>query len=91
MITVEISAVPSNPSNPSRNALIDARSKFLAHFRGKEPGKRRYTQFDSPIHVTLTGSLFFDVDHKAGTVGPAGLKPATAWEIHPVSDIAFLP
>jgi hypothetical protein len=39
--------------------------------------------------VKVTGSLFFDVDHKAGSVGPTGMRPKTAWEIHPVSDIQF--
>jgi hypothetical protein len=37
----------------------------------------------------VTGSLFFDVDHPAGAVGPQGHRPQTAWEIHPISSIAF--
>lgn len=90
LITVEVSGIPSLASNPNRKTLADARSKFLSHFNGTEPSSR-YTKFDPPIHVTLTGSLFFDVDHRAGTVGPAGLQPDTAWEIHPLSDITYEP
>jgi hypothetical protein len=43
-----------------------------------------------PIKVTVTGSLHFDGDHTAGGKdgpGPAGMKPATVWEIHPVSNL----
>jgi hypothetical protein len=91
LITVEVSGIPSLASNPNRETLADVRSKFLAHFNGTEPGRSRYTKFDPPIHVTLTGSLFFDIDHKAGTVGPAALQSDTAWEIHPLSDITYEP
>ena len=91
LITVEISGIPAELSNPDRRALIDARCKFLAHFSGKEPGRSQYIKYDPPLHVSVTGSPFFDVDHPAGIVGPAKLKPDTAWEIHPVSDITFEP
>ena len=90
LMTVEVSGIPSLASNPYRKTLADVRSKFLSRFNGSEPSAR-YTKFDPPIHVTLTGSLFFDVDHKAGTVGPAGLQPDTAWEMHPLSDITYEP
>lgn len=90
LMTVEVSAIPSLASNPYRKTLADVRSKFLFHFNGTEPSAR-YTKYDPPIPVTLTGSLFFDVDHKAGTVGPAGLQSDTAWEIHPLSDITYEP
>jgi len=29
------------------------------------------------------------VDHAAGVVGPQGMRPSTAWEIHPVTKIEF--
>ena len=90
LMTVEVSGIPSLASNPYRKTLADVRLKFLFHFNGTEPGAR-YTKYDPPIPVTLTGSLFFDVDHKAGTVGPAGLQSDTAWEIHPLSDITYEP
>jgi hypothetical protein len=37
--------------------------------------------------VTVEGSLFYDVDHAPGAVGPRDMKPTTAWEIHPITQI----
>ena len=49
-----------------------------------------YTKFTPAIRVKLLkGSLFFDIDHTAGTVGPTGLRPNTAWEMHPIQAISF--
>ena len=39
----------------------------------------------------VCGSLFYDISHSPGTVGPQGLRPGTAWEIHPVTSIVFEP
>jgi hypothetical protein len=44
----------------------------------------------NPIKITIEGSIFFDVDHKPGQIGPAGFQPLTTWEIHPISKITFL-
>ena len=44
----------------------------------------------NPIKISIEGSLFFDVDHLPGQVGPIGFQPTTVWEIHPVSKITFL-
>jgi hypothetical protein len=90
LINVEVSGLPSEAGNPSLSTLAAVRSKFLAFFGGKPPGTSRgYDKFDPAIRVTLTGSLLFDVDHRAGIVGPAGLKPNSAWELHPLTDIEF--
>jgi hypothetical protein len=38
----------------------------------------------------VEGALFFDVDHAAGVVGPTQptpMRPKTAWEIHPVTNV----
>lgn len=48
-----------------------------------------YYQFSPAIPTVLEGSLFFDIDHKDGTIGPKGKRPITAWEIHPVTNIGF--
>ncbi len=85
---VEVSALPV--SGDFRQPLKDVRDAFKAFFGDSLPGSG-YSKFDPPIPVHVKGSLFFDVDHKAGAVGPTGLKPATAWEIHPVSSIEFEP
>jgi hypothetical protein len=68
--------------------ILIALAKFLAYFN-QHPPSRGYKKFAPPIAVILEGSVFFDVDHPAGAVGPAGLKPSSAWEIHPLTDIIF--
>jgi hypothetical protein len=90
LITVEISGLPQDPADPSYPTLLGVRTKFLAYFNNQQPS-RGYKKFNPPIAVSLTGSVFFDVDHPAGAVGPAGLKPSSAWEIHPLTDITFEP
>ncbi len=88
LINVEISGLPTDGANPYLSTLAAVRCKFLAFFGDNPPGTSHgYKKFDPALHVILTGSLFFDVDHRAGLVGPTGLKPDTAWEVHPVTDI----
>jgi hypothetical protein len=53
------------------------------------PAGSGYRKYTFPIPVVVDGSLFFDVDHAAGVVGPAGMRPQTAWEIHPVTRLAL--
>jgi hypothetical protein len=89
-INVEVSGLPQDPADASYPTLSAVRTKFLAYFDQQQPS-RGYKKFDPPIAVSLTGSVFFDVDHPAGAVGPAGLKPSSAWEIHPLTDISFEP
>jgi hypothetical protein len=45
----------------------------------------RYRRYTPPIAVHVEGSVFYDVDHVPGVVGPTGLQPQTNWEIHPVT------
>jgi hypothetical protein len=41
--------------------------------------------FVAPVPVTVSGSLLWDGEHHSpNTVGPEGLQPAKAWEIHPI-------
>jgi len=70
--------------------LKEARTAFKDFFRehGDQFGSS-YKKFDPPIPVRVEGSLFFDLDHAAGVVGPQGMRPSTAWEIHPVTKIEF--
>lgn len=84
---VEISALPANASS-GYAALKAVRQKFEQFPGSLNCG--RYTRFSEPVLIRkLKGSVFFDSDHKAGTVGPQGFRPQTAWEIHPVTDIQF--
>src|SRR5258706_5052348 len=80
-MTAEVSGLP--PGGADLEVLRKAREQFLAGLHGKAPGRKGYTRFNPPLAVTVSGSLFFAVDHPAGEVGPTGLKPRTAWETTP--------
>jgi hypothetical protein len=53
-------------------------------------GKSKKPFIQNPLKISVSGSLFYDIDHKPGVVGYKKLKPKTAWEIHPVTEIIFL-
>ncbi|MFL6414788.1 MAG: hypothetical protein ACJ74Y_03860, partial [Bryobacteraceae bacterium] len=76
--------------SPFLRTLKTARNEFKLFFRNALPADG-YDKYTPAIPVQVVGSLFFDVDHPTGEVGPLGLKPQTSWEIHPVSDIQFEP
>ena len=83
----ELSALPANSAS-SYQMLKAVRSGFENFPGGVNCGN--YTFLVTPMKIsTMTGSLFFDIDHPAGRVGPLGARPATAWEIHPVTAIKF--
>jgi hypothetical protein len=91
LLNVEVTGLP--PADAPDFARLQAvREKFKAHFAamGVEIGTG-FTKFPEGIPVRVTGSLFYDIDHLPGVVGPTGMQPKTAWEIHPVTDIEFEP
>ena len=57
---------------------------------GKKPSEGG-TIVKTPIHVDVTGQLFYDDDHVTHPGGPRrgkhGQKAATLWELHPVTAI----
>jgi hypothetical protein len=89
-MNVEVSALPPS-SSQFFAALRAARNEYKAFFTANGNGlpTSGYDKYNPPIPIKLTGSLFFDVDHVPPAVGPTGMKPLSAWEIHPVSDIQF--
>lgn len=89
-LNVEVSGVPTE--GPDAQAVLEVRNGFKAHFGGSPPKKyKKNDEFAfAPKRVLIEGSLFFDTDHPAGTVGPEGYRPGSAWEIHPVRRIVFL-
>jgi hypothetical protein len=89
-MNVEVSALPPS-SSQFFAALRTARNQCKTFFTSNNDGlpATGYAIYDPPISITVTGSLFFDVDHVPPAVGPKDMKPKTAWEIHPVSDIQF--
>lgn len=89
-LNVEVSGIPVGGGNANRQRLIQVRDEFKATLNLGPNGPNGYKRPHDPIPVKITGSLFWDVDHPPGAVGPSGLKPTTSWEIHPVSAIEFL-
>jgi hypothetical protein len=91
LMNAEISGLPPHGSHAYGN-LNAARASFekifaLALSKMRTGGYAKLT----PTHVRITGSLFYDIDHAAGVVGPTGYRARSAWEIHPITSIKQLP
>jgi hypothetical protein len=85
---VECSGLPGR-DYPGYETLLKVRRQIEDYFKS-EFCTTKYTKFDPGIKLfELSGSLFYDIDHTPGVVGPEGYKPRTAWEIHPISNIDF--
>jgi len=89
-MTVEVSGLPKidNRLTPQFQKVRDQYKAFFTDTGLDLPGDR-YLRFPQPVPVTVTGSVFFDVDHPIGAVHSGNVKPETVWEIHPVSNIIF--
>ena len=88
-MTAEVSGLPTDA--PFKARLAKARTQFKDFFGDTQLPGSRYVKFDPPVPIKVTGSLFYDIDHKPGDIGPLGNRPATSWEVHPVTDIVFEP
>lgn len=84
--TCEVSGLPPTTA-PDYDELKKARRQFYEIVGRKTPNAKSYEKPTAPIPVVVEGSLFYDIDHAPGEVGPKYAKPMTAWEIHPVSTI----
>ena len=89
-LNAEVSGIPIAGTDENRDRLWAVRKTYKSAFSLGDTGPRSYFRPDPPVPVRVTGSLFWDVDHENGFVGPADFKPQTAWEIHPISDLEFL-
>ena len=89
LLTAECSALPVEGAEDYQ-ALLKVRKNFKC-FINQNPGEinRSWRFYNPPIRIEISGSLFYDVDHAPGAVGPQGHRPDTSWEIHPLSDIRF--
>jgi hypothetical protein len=71
------------------------RDEIDKHLEGASiTGHRRVYKLRTPVHVIVTGQLFYDAAHvKAdGSIesrGDEGCHSPTLWELHPVTDISF--
>jgi hypothetical protein len=86
-MTAEVSGLPE--AGPFKAPLKAVRDKFKSNPATSQVNTSSYIVFDPPIPVAVKGSLFYDVDHQPGEIGPSGYRPQTSWEIHPVTDIDF--
>jgi hypothetical protein len=83
----EVSGLPAKDA-ADYDTLLNVRNDLDTILDHQLPGPGSYhTYYDDPIPVTIDGSVFYDVDHKPGVVGPSDRKPATSWEIHPITDL----
>ncbi len=89
LLNIEVSGLPQTGDPGSKFKTI--RQQFLNILaQNNLKAKDAFQKFKIPVKVRITGSLYFDADHAAGQVGPAGLRPTTIWEIHPVQKIEVL-
>jgi hypothetical protein len=84
-LNVEVSGLPATTST-GFDALKQVR-QVLFDILGRWPTDNRYYKPPTPIAVEVQGSLFWDIEHPPGAVGPVSSRPQTSWEIHPVSDL----
>ena len=81
----EVSGLPV----PIDKRFQDVRAAFEKQF--VQVCNSNYAVFSAnPVKIAIEGSIFFDVDHKPGQIGPPGFQPLTTWEIHPITKITFL-
>ena len=88
LFNCEISGLP--PTTASSYATLKATRDYITKSLGSDfCGKTGYTIFKPAIPITIKGSLFYDIDHSPGSVGPAAFRPPTSWEIHPINALHF--
>lgn len=86
---IEVSGLPEEDQHDF-GKLLAVRLSVQSFFDKRVRISEKYNKPDPPIPVRVSGSLFYDIDHAPGIVGPAGYRPNTSREIHPVSKIEFL-
>lgn len=82
---VEVSGLPL-PDHPDFDVLHEIQDGFETFIDHANVSGSYHFWVDPPL-ARVSGSLFYDISHAAGQVGPAGNRPWTAWEIHPVRTI----
>lgn len=80
----EVSGLPAN--NAKAYKKLKKVRQALAKFFDFDLPASGYWAYEG-VPVVVEGSLFYDVDHKPGSVGPKATRPATAWEIHPITKL----
>lgn len=88
LLNCEISGLPI-PSAKAYPAIKKVRNYVINYMGGNFCSSTGYRLFYPPLPITISGSLFYDVDHLPGSIGPLKFRPLTSWEIHPIKGIHF--
>jgi hypothetical protein len=79
----EISGLPE--ATPTKSPFPQRRADIRHIFENHENAGGLFVK---PVPVTISGSLLWDGEHRfPNTVGPEGLQPAKAWDIHPIKQL----
>ncbi|MBK6931512.1 MAG: hypothetical protein IPH12_11875 [Saprospirales bacterium] len=91
LMNVEVSGLPEKTASNRRahQTLLEARTEFIKIF-GDTQCRRTFRFPEKGVPVEIKGSLFFDTHHAGTGTGSGNLRPATVWEIHPVTGIQWL-
>ena len=80
----EISGLP--PAHPKQSPFPQRRADIRKILKNHQNVNGLFV---TPVAVSVTGSLFWDGEHRfPNNVGPEGLRPTKAWEIHPIKLLA---
>ncbi|MBX9782112.1 MAG: hypothetical protein K2X48_02355 [Chitinophagaceae bacterium] len=86
VFNAEIPGVPPNGTTAEKNKIKQLRAKLLQQFGGIPVcGRNGYLQEHTKIRIS--GSLFYDTQHKSNPAKCRDVEGESAWEIHPVLDI----
>ncbi|HSU17878.1 hypothetical protein [Longimicrobium sp.] len=80
---------PQKVGDARLRPLVEAARQWVRdHALAGDRPKKKGTELDTPIYVTVTGALFYDDAHVGEPPrGKRGQLAATLWEIHPVTSI----
>jgi hypothetical protein len=87
-LTAKVSALPLSGGHSAqllkvRQQTLDLLGPFLC--------VGGFRELPEPIHAQVSGSMFYSRDFIRPPVGPKSIRPQTAWEIHPVTEIVGKP
>jgi hypothetical protein len=76
-------ALPSE-SAAAHDTLRAVREDVFEALGHRMPG-RTYGILTPPVRAQIGGSLLYDVEQPPGATAPQRFRPATAWQIHPIT------
>jgi hypothetical protein len=88
-MNAKISGIPDRGNKLELGVLITVRQVFEGFVEETARSPGNYKGWGDPVLVYVEGPLFYDIDHRPGSVGPKGARSKTSWEIHPVAHVDF--